>query len=481
MSQDEVEQDVPTEVLLGRAYTAVMDCLGMEGKLRTLADEKTGLREVECAADRVDPLMVQLDQALIHAEDAVGEVAGLLRPGTVVSVVGLSELSAHELGIKLARRTLARAFQSIASTAKQAGVAESGSLMLPRYLAEQECRRYWTDDTWDRLRAVIRRFPTYNWDHFYQLLRLELHRGMESVITSHVEAYQSERQAAAPPARFHRVPVGLLPETVRVNDIIFGCGPLNSPGDSGSLPADLHAAFNVAVAHLSMARELLGLIEGIAPDEFKQLLKSQPVNGPDGDSFRGSRAGMLVHEIRGQNGAEIVSALFNQLTSANETGQRVNVGCVSEDNAHAAAFAAAHQLANEVLRGELPSICIAELEHLEKLICKEGDIAADWRSAGRKAPAEGEPSDEFDIGAALLGEDFIASVSGRTQRAVLRAVNGQGSMPIVDVLISVYGSKDSKKLEALLKAKDRINQLLAAKNLNCELRRRGETMILSKV
>ncbi len=80
-----------------------------------------------------------------------------------------------------------------------------------------------------------------------------------------------------------------------------------------------------------------------------------------------------------------------------------------------------------------------------------------------------------------LSEDFVASLSGQTQRKLLRAVNGRGRVQIADVLSVVYGSRDTRKIEALLKAKDRVNRTLAEKNAGCELRREGETLILSRL
>src|SRR5262249_6448659 len=49
----------------------------------------------------------------------------------------------------------------------------------------------------------------------------------------------------------------------------------------------------------------------------------------------------------------------------------VIVGDVSEPNAHAAAIAAAHQIANEVLNGERPSVSAPDLDTLEKLLRDE--------------------------------------------------------------------------------------------------------------
>jgi hypothetical protein len=96
-------------------------------------------------------------------------------------------------------------------------------------------------------------------------------------------------------------------------------------------------------------------------------------------------------------------------------------------------------------------------------------------SAGGEQPAPGTTA----TAPSLLAETFVASISGPRQRMLLRALNGKGNVPIADVLHSVYGSKDDSNLEALLKAKDRVNALLATENAGCELRREGETLILS--
>jgi hypothetical protein len=78
-----------------------------------------------------------------------------------------------------------------------------------------------------------------------------------------------------------------------------------------------------------------------------------------------------------------------------------------------------------------------------------------------------------------LQADYVASVSGKTQRSLLQAVNGKGNVPILQVLREVYRDSDGKNLEALLKAKDRLNQKLAADHKNCELCRRGDTFVLA--
>jgi hypothetical protein len=82
-------------------------------------------------------------------------------------------------------------------------------------------------------------------------------------------------------------------------------------------------------------------------------------------------------------------------------------------------------------------------------------------------------------GALQVDDDYIAALSGNTQRKLLRAVNGKGTVPIADVLRAVYGSTDPARLDGLLRAKDRVNIRLAEDNKRYELRRKGETLILS--
>ena len=186
----------------------------------------------------------------------------------------------------------------------------------------------------------------------------------------------------SPPARFRRVPVGLLPEAVMVDGIVYRTGPVNSPPGDGYLPADLLAARNVASTHLNMAKRLLTLTAGVTPGDFKELLKDLKEEHRDGaTSLQCSQLAFLAHEITCQSGVDVVSAVFDQLTTANQTGRPVIAGPVSEDNAHATAFAAAHQLANEVLRGETLSISGADLDRLQILVDREAWAAADRRVA----------------------------------------------------------------------------------------------------
>jgi hypothetical protein len=75
----------------------------------------------------------------------------------------------------------------------------------------------------------------------------------------------------------------------------------------------------------------------------------------------------------------------------------------------------------------------------------------------------------------------VDSVSGATQRKLLRAINGRGNVAINEVLSAVYGSEDAKKLETLLKSKDRLNCTLSMKNAKCEVRKEGNTLTLRPI
>jgi hypothetical protein len=105
------------------------------------------------------------------------------------------------------------------------------------------------------------------------------------------------------------------------------------------------------------------MTKGLQPQEYKRLVHETRTE-PDGS---GRWVGVpnemanLAHEIICQNGAEVITALFEQLSRANTTGGPIRAGGVEERNAHAAAYAAASQLANEVLQGKPLSITAADL------------------------------------------------------------------------------------------------------------------------
>jgi hypothetical protein len=81
--------------------------------------------------------------------------------------------------------------------------------------------------------------------------------------------------------------------------------------------------------------------------------------------------------------------------------------------------------------------------------------------------------------AATLDDVLVSSVSGYVQRRLLRALNGKGNVLISRVLYAVYGSEDKRNLEALLKAKDRLNANLAERRERCAVCQEGETLILA--
>jgi hypothetical protein len=80
-----------------------------------------------------------------------------------------------------------------------------------------------------------------------------------------------------------------------------------------------------------------------------------------------------------------------------------------------------------------------------------------------------------------IPETLVDSLSGRTQRKLLRALNGKGNVRISQVLITVYGTDDAKNMEALLKAKVRLNQTLTELGAGYEVKKQGETLMLSRL
>jgi hypothetical protein len=171
-----------------------------------------------------------------------------------------------------------------------------------------------------------------------------------------------------------------------VTGIIYNIGPIGSPWGVGRLPADLLAGVNVANSHISMACQLLELIEGIDPHEYRRIL----------DERHGrSQVAWLVNEICCQNGAEVVTALHDFFTKTDALTNPIRVGPVSEANPLAAAFAAAQQVADDVQRGEAPTITSAELWRLSALLEEEAYLLACQRatpgSSDAPAPAPATP------------------------------------------------------------------------------------------
>jgi hypothetical protein len=80
-----------------------------------------------------------------------------------------------------------------------------------------------------------------------------------------------------------------------------------------------------------------------------------------------------------------------------------------------------------------------------------------------------------------VDEAMVNAVRGPTQRRLLCAVNGKGRVPLADVLMAVYGTRDQGNTDSLLKAKTRVNQVLAANNAKCELRSKGGNLFLSNI
>lgn len=187
-----------------------------------------------------------------------------------------------------------------------------------------------------------------------------------------------------PRVRFSPVSANPLPQAVQISGTIYGVGPLNSPPGDGWLPADLLAAFNLASAHVSMAKRLLGLVEGLEPGEYQRRVRDTRYRQvcPSQWTVEPNELAHLAYELTCQNGAEVITALLPTLTAANPLGA-IQVGRLTEEqNAHAAAYVAAHQLANEVLNGWPLSINTTELDVLAKQTRLEALRAAGMRACG---------------------------------------------------------------------------------------------------
>jgi hypothetical protein len=74
---------------------------------------------------------------------------------------------------------------------------------------------------------------------------------------------------------------------------------------------------------------------------------------------------------------------------------------------------------------------------------------------------------------------FVDSLSGRVQRSILQALNGQGRVRTADVMQAVYGKNCKDKAEAFDKAIDRLNAKLAASDYRYQICREGKTLLLS--
>jgi len=167
------------------------------------------------------------------------------------------------------------------------------------------------------------------------------------------------------PARFVPVIANPLPQCVMVCGNFYSVPPIGSPPrGEGYIPADLQVGAALADAHISMASRLLELTAGLHPCDYGSLFKDEP-------DFRSSEAALLVAEIKCQNGAAVINALWSFITRPDAQTNPVIVGAVSEHNAHAAAFAVALQVATDVSENRRPTITTADLDRLSDMIGEE--------------------------------------------------------------------------------------------------------------
>jgi hypothetical protein len=177
-----------------------------------------------------------------------------------------------------------------------------------------------------------------------------------------------------------------LPPAIDIGGIVYvvGHSPHTGPG---WLPVDLAAALNLARANLSMARRLLKMTKGLIHQHLWPQVYQSGLD-PDTGQWRNVSNEMvgLANEIISQNGVVVITALFPQLTEANTTGQPIRVGRVEGPSAHAAACAAANQLANEVLLGEPLTVTASDLDCLEELILQESTAAVGCKGTQPHSP-----------------------------------------------------------------------------------------------
>lgn len=106
-------------------------------------------------------------------------------------------------------------------------------------------------------------------------------------------------------------------------------------------------------------------------------------------------------------------------------------------------------------------------------------LESDFQARDGGAQMSGEAQDQSRE--VVLSDAFVDSLSGRVQRKLLRAINGKGNVPTREVLSAVYANSDAKMTVALLKAKDRLNRILAQKAPTFEICCEGETLVLARV
>jgi hypothetical protein len=184
----------------------------------------------------------------------------------------------------------------------------------------------------------------------------------------------------------------------------------------------------------------------------------------NGDPFRSALS--EFKRVRSEFDPGLVRTVLNHANRVRSEWARSNIDCALSELDRAVNWAEVSR-AMAIRRTAVDERGRAEMVPIE--------TEFDAESAEMIAETQDAPHDHG------LPDIFVASLHGNIQRKLLRALNGKGNVLIDEVLHAVYGSKDESKLEALLKAVQRANARLTEKNLNCEIRREGETLLLSPV
>jgi hypothetical protein len=162
-------------------------------------------------------------------------------------------------------------------------------------------------------------------------------------------------------------------ELADANGVIYTVGPLHSPDCS-----DLRAGYNLAAAHIGLARCLLELFPTRKPSDWPAIIQ-----GSWGPRMPGHEAALAAWQSEQQKGAEVITALCHEY----HTEGGVRCGPLHERNAHEAAYAAALYVARVRRQGEQPALTAAHLDELSKSLVVEERRARERRSTTSAAAA----------------------------------------------------------------------------------------------
>lgn len=84
------------------------------------------------------------------------------------------------------------------------------------------------------------------------------------------------------------------------------------------------------------------------------------------------------------------------------------------------------------------------------------------------------------LSAGIFSDELIASLPSK-QRALINALHGKGRVKIDNVSHAVYRRQGARSVDTLLKLKDRTNARLAKEGLCCEIKKEGDTLLMSAI